>query len=111
MSAHPLEIDCGSVQLRIASGEDFLLLDCREPDEHAIVKLPLAHLLPMSEIEGRVGEIEKYRQQKIVVYCHHGMRSLQVVSWLRQLGFDNAQSMTGGIDAWSREVDPSVPRY
>ena len=65
----------------------------------------------MSEIEGRVGEIEKYRQREIVVYCHHGIRSLQVASWLRQLGFDNAQSMAGGIDRWALQIDPTLPRY
>ncbi len=65
----------------------------------------------MSEIEGRVGEIENYRQREIVVYCHHGIRSLQFASWLRQLGFDNVQSMAGGIDRWALQIDPKLSRY
>lgn len=88
-----------------------LLLDCRTPEEHAIARIEGAVLIPMQQIPERLGEIESWRDKPIVVYCHHGVRSLRVVRFLRDQGFSQAQSMQGGIDAWSLEVDPSVPRY
>ena len=65
----------------------------------------------MSEIESRLSELEPYRERHVIVYCHHGMRSLHVSHWLRRQGFTRAQSMAGGIDAWSQEIDPGVSRY
>ena len=92
------------------SGQSFIWLDVREPWEFQTAHIPGAKLIPMSEIPGRAHE-ELDRGQRIVVYCHHGVRSLNVTAWLRQQGFARAQSMAGGIDAWSRAVDPSVPLY
>ena len=89
----------------------WLLLDCRTPEEHATASIAGATLIPMQEIPQRVAELEAWRTQPIVVHCHHGMRSLQVVQWLRKQGFAQAQSMSGGIDAWSKEIDPSVGQY
>jgi rhodanese-related sulfurtransferase len=88
-----------------------LLLDCRTPDEHATAKIAGSLLLPMQEITERLAEIEAWRGKPIIVHCHHGMRSLRVAKWLRERGFPHAQSMQGGIDAWSTDVDPAVPRY
>ncbi|MEI6240072.1 MAG: rhodanese-like domain-containing protein [Planctomycetia bacterium] len=88
-----------------------LLLDCRTPEEHATAKIAGAMLLPMQEIAERVAEIEAWRGKPIIVHCHHGMRSLRVAKWLREQGFPLAQSMQGGIDAWSTDVNPAVPRY
>jgi rhodanese-related sulfurtransferase len=106
------EIDVHSVnRLRASADEPFLLLDCREPTEFELVRLEEAKLIPMGEIPSRVSELESYRDQRIVVYCHHGGRSQQVTQWLRQQGFSGAQNMTGGIDAWSCEVDSGKPRY
>ena len=65
----------------------------------------------MNELVARVSELAKYRDHRLVVHCHLGVRSLQVAHWLRQSGFAQAQSMAGGIDAWSLEIDPSIPRY
>jgi len=112
MSAEvPLHIDCQSVKGMQDRGEDFLLLDCRRPDEWETVRLPAGTLIPMQEIVARVGEIEPYREKTIVVHCHHGGRSLQVVNWLRNQGFAKAQNMQGGIDRWAIEIDTSLPRY
>jgi rhodanese-related sulfurtransferase len=90
---------------------DVLLLDCREPDEHATARIEGAKLIPMREIPERLAELEPWRNKPIVVHCHHGMRSLRVAQFLRDSGFSRAQSMRGGIEAWSLEVDPGVPRY
>ena len=111
-TALPLEIDCRSVQERLAAkAADFVLLDCREADEHALVHIDAALLLPMSQMQTRVGELEPHRTRQIVVHCHHGGRSLKVTHWLRAQGFPRVQSMAGGIDQWAQEIDPSLLRY
>lgn len=107
----PVEVDCATVRRRLEQGDAFLFLDCREKDEHAAARIPQAKLLPMSEIQARLAELENDRNSDIVVHCHHGGRSLRVAMWLRQQGFPRAQSMAGGIDEWSQKIDPSVPRY
>jgi adenylyltransferase/sulfurtransferase len=107
----PLEMDCRSVKARLDAGEDFLFIDCREPDEYAVAHIANTTLIPMGQISGRVAELEPYRDSSIVVHCHHGGRSLRVTNWLRQQGFSKATNMSGGIDEWSQQVDSSVPRY
>jgi len=107
----PLEIDIPGVKAKLDAGEEFLLLDCREPQEHQTAHIDAAKLLPMSELPARVGELEPHKSGLIVVHCHHGGRSLRVTQWLRAQGFPQVQSMAGGIDQWSVQVDPAVPRY
>jgi rhodanese-related sulfurtransferase len=107
----PLEISCGEVKSRVDRGEKLLLVDCREQDEYDVAHIDGATLLPMSQLVERAGEIEEWKQDPVVVHCHKGMRSLRVANWLREQGFLNVQSMAGGIDAWSEEIDASVPRY
>ncbi|MEM6330481.1 MAG: rhodanese-like domain-containing protein [Planctomycetota bacterium] len=106
-----LEVSCESVRDRLTTGEDLLLLDCREADEHATASVAAAVLLPMSELAARVSELEPHRQRPIVVMCHHGMRSAQVAAWLAGQGFASVKSMAGGIDAWAEQIDATVPRY
>jgi len=101
-------IEPREVHEMMQKGEKFLLLDCREPWEHETARIEGATLTPMREIPQKLGEIP--RDQTVVVYCHAGMRSFSAASWLKQQGV-NALSMTGGIDQWSREIDPAVPRY
>jgi rhodanese-related sulfurtransferase len=108
---NPLEIDCQAVKTRLDEGAEFLLLDCRERDEYDAVHISQATLLPMSEIQERVEELSPHKTGEIVVYCHHGMRSLNVTIWLRQQGYANVKSMSGGIDEWAVTVDRSLPRY
>ena len=110
MSA-PLEIDCRAVKARLNAGEAFLFLDCREPDEYATAHIEGTKLIPMSELAGRVAELESHRNSAIVVHCHHGGRSLRVTNWLRQQGFAETSNMAGGIDEWSQQIDPQIPRY
>ncbi len=87
-----------------------LFIDVREPSEHATARIEGAQLIPMRTIPQRLMELED-RDERLVVFCHHGVRSLQVAAWLREHGVENAQSMIGGIDAWSQRIDPAVPRY
>jgi len=87
-----------------------LLLDCREPMEYELARIEGGLLMPMGDIPSRAHQ-ELDPDQPIVVVCHHGQRSLNVTVWLRQQGFEHVQSLAGGIDEWSRSVDPAVPRY
>ena len=111
MPEPPLEISCQAVKAKLDLGKSFVLLDCREPDEYAVARIEGARLLPMSEIQARQAELDGDRAREVIVHCHHGGRSLQVARWLRQHGFTQAQSMAGGIDRWSLEIDTAVPRY
>jgi rhodanese-related sulfurtransferase len=87
-----------------------LLLDVREPAEFAAARVPDALLMPMGEVSARAHQ-ELDPEQPIFVLCHHGVRSMNVTVWLRGQGFENAQSVAGGIDRWASEVDRSIPRY
>ena len=104
------EINPESVRLLSQSGEPFTLLDVREPWEVETARIEGAKLMPMGDVPSRAHQ-ELDPEDHIVVYCHHGVRSMNVTAWLRQQGFEKAQSMAGGIDAWSRTVDPKVPVY
>jgi len=87
------------------------LLDVRQPEEHAFVVLPDSILIPLGELLGRVGEIEEWKDEEVIVYCHHGIRSAQAVVQLRAIGFTNVHNLSGGIDRWTSEVNPALPRY
>ena len=92
------------------AGERFVLLDVREPWEFETAHIDGAVLIPMGDIPSRAHQ-ELDPEEQIVVLCHHGVRSMNVTVWLRQQGFEKAQSMRGGIDGWSRRVDGKVPMY
>lgn len=85
-------------------------IDVREPWEFATAKIEGAVLMPMGDVPSRAHQ-ELDPEERLVVVCHHGVRSLNTAVWLRNQGFEQAQSLRGGIDAWAAEVDPSVPRY
>jgi rhodanese-related sulfurtransferase len=104
-----LETTPEEVKSKLDRGEVFTLLDVREPWEWDTAHLATAKHIPMNDMPARLEELD--RQNPIVVYCHHGVRSLTVTQWLRRHGIENAQSMAGGIDAWSREIDRQVPLY
>ncbi len=86
------------------------LIDVREPWEVATAHIEGSVLMPMGEVPGHAHQ-ELDPEEHVVVFCHAGVRSMNVTAWLRNQGFEQAQSMRGGIDAWSREVDSLVPRY
>jgi rhodanese-related sulfurtransferase len=110
-SETPLEISVTDVAALRKGNSPFFLLDCREPDEFQLVHISGAMLIPMGQIPSRVEELTPHKDEQIVVYCHHGGRSMRVTQWLRQQGFAKAQNMRGGIDAWAIEVEPNLPRY
>lgn len=96
-------------QLRGASPP--ALLDVRNPGEHAFAALPDSRLIPLGELADRIAELEDWRDRDVVVYCHHGIRSAHAIAFLRTQGFNRLTNLSGGIDRWSEEVDPALPRY
>jgi rhodanese-related sulfurtransferase len=86
------------------------LIDVREPWEFATARIEGSLLMPMGEVPSRAHQ-ELDPEERLVVLCHHGIRSMNVTVWLRNQGFEHAQSLRGGINAWSAEVDPAVSRY
>ena len=110
MSVPDLEITVDQLKQQLATEHPPLLLDVREPWEITTAPLTGSVNIPMGEMPARANtELDPDRH--IVVMCHHGARSLSVTVWLRREGFEGAQSMAGGIDQWSREIDGKVPLY
>ena len=105
----PMEITPAEVSTLLKSGVPLRLIDVREPEEHAICHIEGATLIPMRSVPQHVQELDD--ESRLIVFCHHGVRSLSVVDWLRRNGVESCQSMSGGIDLWSRQIDASVPRY
>lgn len=106
----PYEISVAELAALQQKGVAPVVVDVREPWELATAALPGTVNIPMGEIPARAHQ-ELDPEAPVVVMCHHGARSLSVTNWLRQQGFDGAQSLAGGIDQWSREIDGSVPLY
>jgi rhodanese-related sulfurtransferase len=105
----PTEITPRELADRLEGPAAPTVLDVREPEEIAIAALPGALAIPMGDVPQRFGELP--RDAEIVVVCHHGVRSARVASFLAAQGFSSVANLRGGIDAWSLDVDPSVPRY
>jgi len=104
-----LEITPADTKRRLDRGERLLLLDVREPWEFEICRLEGAKLIPMGSIPANLQALDT--DDEVICYCHHGMRSLDVAVWLRGQGVARAKSLAGGIERWSLEIDPRVPRY
>jgi adenylyltransferase/sulfurtransferase len=103
------EIEPKELARKLAAGEDVFILDVRNSDEHAISRLEHSELIPLHQLLEGMNRLDSARET--VVHCHHGLRSAQAVNFLRSIGFTRVKNLKGGIDAWSVEVDPSVPRY
>lgn len=103
---HPTEL-----KRKLDAGEPVYLVDVRNYDEHAYCRLPESLLVPLPELPARVEEVQPTPDSLVVVYCHHGVRSLSGAAILQRAGLENVASLSGGIDAWSLQIDPSVPRY
>jgi len=107
-----LEVEPGFLhELRQAGASDFVLLDCREDEEHSFCHIHGDVLVPLSRFVVSIEGVLSDLAAPVIVYCHHGMRSAQAASFLRAKGHVNAFSLRGGIEAWSTEVDPAMPRY
>jgi rhodanese-related sulfurtransferase len=111
-SAGSIEMTPQQVQELQSSGKPVVLIDVREPKEWELTRLEGASLIPMNTVPANLQTLEGQADSStLVIYCHHGMRSLQVAYWLREKGIESCFSMAGGIDRWSLEIDPQVPRY
>jgi rhodanese-related sulfurtransferase len=104
------EITINELKARLDAREAVTILDVREPWEYDTARIDGSRHIPMADVPARANQ-ELDREAHVVVICHHGIRSLRVTSWLRQQGFERAQSLRGGIDQWSRAIDPRVPVY
>jgi adenylyltransferase/sulfurtransferase len=99
------------VAAALARGDDFLLLDVREPHEWETAHIGGAELVPLASLAGRLGELERWKERRVVVHCHKGGRSAKACKTLAAAGFRDVWNLAGGIDAWSLTVDAGVPRY
>ena len=107
--AHEMTVE--ELARKLSAGEPVLLLDVRQPDEHALAALADSVLVPLHELPRRKQDIRQPAGAALVVYCHHGIRSRRAADFLEQAGFADVWSLAGGIDAWSQRIDPKVPRY
>jgi sulfur-carrier protein adenylyltransferase/sulfurtransferase len=106
---NPGEIDVLELKAKIDRGDDFVLIDVREPHEYQIGSIPGSKLIPLGEFPRHLGEFDP--SSEIVIHCKSGMRSGKACNVMRQAGFQNVRNVVGGILAWSDKVDPSVPKY
>ena len=104
-------IEPAELRTRLTSGETIYLVDVRQPWENEYCALPDSVLLPLPELSSRLEEVVPPPGAAIVVYCHHGIRSVTGAAILQQAGFASAASLEGGIDAWSMRIDSAVARY
>jgi adenylyltransferase/sulfurtransferase len=102
-------ISVRELKTKMDNGETFTLIDVREPFEYEIARIEGSRLIPLGELENRISDLPKTGM--LVMQCHSGGRSEHAARILREAGFENAVNLEGGIDAWSVEVDPAVPRY
>ena len=105
----PLEVSVKEAKSLLSSGEAYLI-DCREQNEWDFCRLEGALLVPLSDFQSCAASLP-ITDQTVIIYCHHGVRSLYAAEILRELGHRQVTSMRGGIDDWSLTLDPSVPRY
>jgi rhodanese-related sulfurtransferase len=107
----PQQIRPAEVVERMKQGEKLWFLDVRQPWENQIAQIPGSVLIPLNELASRIAEVKAVAGQTIIAYCHAGMRSLNAAAFLEQNGVPNVLSLAGGIEAWSLQIDPKVPRY
>jgi rhodanese-related sulfurtransferase len=107
-----LEIGIAEAKAKLDTEPKTVLLDVREPQEYALARIEGSLLIPMNSVPAELQKLEALADDAdILVLCHHGVRSLQVAAWLQARGIENAVSIKGGIDRWSAEIDPAIPRY
>ena len=104
-----MEVAPREVKDMLGRGEKMLFVDVREPWEYQTSHIEGSVLIPLREIPTNLPRLEA--AEEIVLFCHHGMRSMDAAAWLRSQGVQGARSMAGGIDRWATEIDPNTPRY
>jgi rhodanese-related sulfurtransferase len=105
------EISVAEAHARLTAANPPRLIDVREPDEFEFARIPDAELLPLSQWPAIAAEKLTDPRQPLLITCHHGGRSGQATAFLLRQGYTNVTNVAGGIDAWSREIDSSIPRY
>lgn len=104
------EISAVELKKKLDDGDDFQLIDVRQPDEYAFAKIEGAKLIPLGEIPSRVGELDQNKE--VILHCKMGGRSARAIEFLRASGYKGPlKNLRGGITAWSNEVDPKIPKY
>lgn len=104
------QITATELKQKMDNGEDFQLIDVRQPDEYAFAKIEGAKLIPLGEIMQRMGEIDPTKE--VIMQCKSGGRSARAIEAMERAGYKgNLKNLKGGITAWSNEVDPSIPKY
>ena len=93
------------------AGEKFVFIDCRLPNEYQITSIEGAKLIPLQHLGQRIGELTGHKDEKVVVHCKSGGRSMQFTQLLRQQGFKDVKSMAGGILLWNKDIQPGGPQY
>lgn len=104
-----LQLSVKELQDLITQGTTLALIDVREPWEVELCRIPNSRSIPLADLPAHIGELAT--EVPLVMICHHGTRSLHATMWLRQNGFDNAINLSGGVDAWAREIDGNMARY
>jgi rhodanese-related sulfurtransferase len=105
------QIGASELAAKLSARQPVYLVDVRQPWEHDLAALPDSVLVPLNELPGRIDELRPADDALVVVYCHHGIRSLSGAAILENAGIRNVVSLSGGIDAWSLLIDSNVPRY
>jgi rhodanese-related sulfurtransferase len=105
-----MNITSTELKARLDRGETFRLIDVREADEWAVARLPRAELIPLSQFQQRAAA-ELSPDEALILYCHHGLRSGRAQGYLKAQGYANVLNLSGGIDAWALQVEPTMKRY
>lgn len=105
------EVTPRQVQAMRQNNEDFILVDCRTPAEYEVAHIQGSELVPLRDMANRTDHLEEWSDRKLIIHCHHGVRSLQMTAMLREQGFKNVWSMAGGIDLWAQDIEPGMRRY
>ena len=104
-----LEIDANKLFEKMNNHEDFILLDVRRDDEYDMCHIKNSLHIPLNQLTEDYHKINK--EKEVIIYCHHGMRSLKALHILKELGYENVYSLRGGIDYWSKNIDSTIPTY
>ena len=105
------EVSPQEVIAELDNGKKLKLIDCRSAEEYAIAHVAHSIHIPLHDLSSQLEQLYQFEDEALVVLCHHGVRSQQAAAILRDVGFPDVRSMTGGIDRWSREIDATVQRY